>query len=56
MCCIGPSAHSLEPVLREIKGKYNTSTQALTANLVDPNVPSNIVTLVEKHLGPIESS
>ncbi len=54
VCCIGPSAQLLEPVLREIKEKYNTPTLALTANLVEPKAPGHIVTLVEKHLGPID--
>ncbi|PMD43607.1 NAD(P)-binding protein, partial [Hyaloscypha variabilis F] len=54
VCCIGPSAQSLEPVLRDIKEKYNTPTLALTADLVEPDAPAHIVTLVEKHLGPID--
>lgn len=54
VCCIGPNAQSLESVLRDIKEKYNTPTLALTANLIDPNAPAHIVTLVEKHLGPID--
>jgi short-subunit dehydrogenase len=54
VCCIGPTAQSLEPVLREIKEKFNTPTLALTANLVEPNAPSHVVMLVEKHLGPID--
>ncbi|KAE9374736.1 NAD(P)-binding protein [Stipitochalara longipes BDJ] len=54
VCCIGPTAQSLEPVLRDIKEKYNTPTLALTANIVDPDAPAHIVTLVEKHLGPVD--
>jgi len=54
VCLLGPTAQSLEPVLREIKERYNTPTLALTANLLDPNAPAHIVTLVEKHLGPLD--
>jgi len=54
VCCIGPTAQLLEPVLREIKEKYNTPTLALTADLLDPKAPAHIATLVEKHLGPID--
>ena len=52
--CIGPTAQSLESVLREIREKHGTPTLALTANLVDPNAPPHIVKLVEQHLGPVD--
>jgi short-subunit dehydrogenase len=54
VCLLGPAAQSLEHVLREIKEKHNTPTLALTANLLDPSAPAHIVTLVEKHLGPVD--
>jgi NAD(P)-dependent dehydrogenase (short-subunit alcohol dehydrogenase family) len=54
VCCIGPTAQLLEPVLRDIKAKYNTPTLALTADIIDPKAPGHIVTLVERHLGPID--
>ncbi|CAL3965814.1 hypothetical protein PZA11_002666 [Diplocarpon coronariae] len=54
VCCVGPSAESLEPLLREIKEKFNTPTLALTANLLVPNAPAEVVRLVEQHRGPVD--
>lgn len=54
VCCIGPSAQSLEPVLHQIKEKHGTPTLCLTADLAEPEAPAHIVKLVEKHLGQID--
>ncbi|PVH78625.1 NAD(P)-binding protein [Cadophora sp. DSE1049] len=54
VCCIGPNAESLEPVLREIKEKFNTPTLALTADLLAPNAPVQIVKLVEQYRGAVD--
>lgn len=54
VCCIGPNAASLEPVLRQIKEKYGAPTLALTANLLEPSAPASVVALTEQHLGPID--
>ncbi|PBP24167.1 short-chain dehydrogenase/reductase SDR [Diplocarpon rosae] len=54
VCCVGPSTESLEPLLREIKEKFNTPTLALTANLLVPNAPAEVVRLVEQHRGPVD--
>ncbi|CZR59253.1 uncharacterized protein PAC_09145 [Phialocephala subalpina] len=54
VCCIGPSAESLEPLLKEIKEKFNTPTLALTANLMQPAAPSQVVGLVAKYRGPVD--
>lgn len=54
VCCLGPSAESLEPLLREIKEKFNTPTLALTADLMQPAAPAQVVDLVAKHRGPVD--
>ncbi|KAE8451875.1 hypothetical protein EG329_002716 [Mollisiaceae sp. DMI_Dod_QoI] len=54
VCCIGPSAESLDPLLREIKEKFNTPTLALTANLLQPSAAAQVVELVRKHRGPVD--
>jgi NAD(P)-dependent dehydrogenase (short-subunit alcohol dehydrogenase family) len=54
VACIGPTAQSLEFVIREIREKYGTLTLALTADLLDPGAPARIVHLVEQHLGPVD--
>jgi NAD(P)-dependent dehydrogenase (short-subunit alcohol dehydrogenase family) len=54
VCCLGPTAESLETVLREIKQRFNTPTMALTADLMDPDAAAEIVSLVEKYRGPID--
>jgi NAD(P)-dependent dehydrogenase (short-subunit alcohol dehydrogenase family) len=54
VCCIGPTAKALEPVQLEIKEKFNTPVLALSADLLAPDAPSSIVSLVEQHLGPID--
>jgi NAD(P)-dependent dehydrogenase (short-subunit alcohol dehydrogenase family) len=54
VCCVGPTAGSLEALLLEIKEKWNTPTLALAADLVDPKAATQLVALVEKHRGPID--
>ncbi|KAL5319712.1 hypothetical protein ACEPPN_012768 [Leptodophora sp. 'Broadleaf-Isolate-01'] len=54
VCCVGPNAESLEPVLREIKEKFGTPTLALTADLLAPNAAAQIVKLVEQYRGPVD--
>jgi len=54
VCCVGPNADSLEPLLRVIKEKYGTPTLALTADLVAPNAAPQIVKLVEQYRGPVD--
>jgi len=55
VCCVGPTAQSLEAVLLEIKEKWNTPTLALAANLVDTKAPAQLVALVEQYRGPVDS-
>ncbi len=54
VCLLGPSNSALEPVVRQIKEKYNTPTLALVADLMKPEAPKTVVELVEKHLGPVD--
>lgn len=54
VCCVGPTAASLEALLLEIKEKWNTPTLALASDLMDPKAPAQLVALVEKHRGPID--
>jgi NAD(P)-dependent dehydrogenase (short-subunit alcohol dehydrogenase family) len=54
VCCVGPTAESLEPLLREIKEKFNTPTLALTADLMQPAAPAQVVDLITKHRGPVD--
>ncbi|EKD17910.1 uncharacterized protein L3040_004449 [Drepanopeziza brunnea f. sp. 'multigermtubi'] len=54
VCCVGPTPDSLEPLLREIKQTFNTPTLALTADLLAPGAPAQVVKLVELHRGPVD--
>ncbi|KUJ19835.1 NAD(P)-binding protein, partial [Mollisia scopiformis] len=54
VCCLGPSAEALEPLLREIKEKFNTPTLALTADLMQPSAATQVVDLVAKYRGPVD--
>lgn len=54
VCCVGPSAESLEPLIREIKEKFNTPSLALTADLLQPGAPEQVIQLIEKHCGPVD--
>ena len=54
MCCVGPSLESLEPVLQDIKERYNTPTLALALDLLEPTAPAHIVQHTERNLGPID--
>jgi NAD(P)-dependent dehydrogenase (short-subunit alcohol dehydrogenase family) len=54
ICCVGPTSKCLEPVILEIRQKFNTPTLALGADILAPNTPSQIVAFVEQHLGPID--
>jgi NAD(P)-dependent dehydrogenase (short-subunit alcohol dehydrogenase family) len=54
VCCVGPTASSLEALLLEIKEKWNTPTLALATDLTSPQAPAQLVELVEKHRGPID--
>ncbi|KAL2068219.1 hypothetical protein VTL71DRAFT_16317 [Oculimacula yallundae] len=54
VCCVGPTAESLESLFCEIREKFNTPTLALTADLLAPNAPAQIVKLVEQYRGPVD--
>lgn len=51
---VGPSAQALQPVMIEIREKYGTPALALTADVLDLQAPARIVSLTERHLGPID--